>query len=451
MAARQDVQHEETDSHSPGPTSRLWGNLALGFAFYYLTSLVVVVAVVFAVDFVPVCARHPESNTRVDVPSAFSAWDGAWYVRIASVGYTYDPECMSTVAFFPLYPMLARTLVHFTGMRAEWALLLVSLGALVGVFSLLSAYVHRRFPGADLGLAEFTLLAIGLFPTTFYLRMAYTESVFLLVILLVLYGMERDWPLPVVASVVGLATAARTVGVALIPVLALYVWQRLRSGEASRSALHGRSDGPSLASDAAMLGRTISRTLSSWLVRVILLLPICCWGLLAYVLFQWVVFDEPLAFIKTQAHWTSHPMGFWENLGKLMTLEPLRAVYDPTSRCYWGRVPPEGNVLFNLKAANPVYFVAAVALVGLGMYKRWLNSRELLLSAGLLLIPYCLQSVRGDMMSQARYASVVFPVYIVLGHLLHRAPPALAGAMLAISGMFLAIYSAMFASWYWFY
>lgn len=118
---------------------------------------------------------------------------------------------------------------------------------------------------------------------------------------------------------------------------------------------------------------------------------------------------------------------------------------------YWGHVPPEGNLLFNLKAANPVYFLVAAALVCLGAYKRWLNNRELLLAAGLLLIPYCLQGARVSMAGHARYSAVVFPVYIVLGHLLHRAPPALAGALLAVSGLFLAIYSAMFVSWYWFY
>jgi len=169
------------------------------------------------------------------------------------------------------------------------------------------------------------------------------------------------------------------------------------------------------------------------------------------MLFQWVAFDEPLAFVKTQAHWAGGSMGFREQLIGAATLEPIRSVYDPSSRCYWGDVPPEGNLLFNLKAANPMYFLVAVALVGLGAYKRWLNGRELLLAAGLLLIPYCLQGARTGMVGHARYAAVVFPAYIVLGHLLHRAPPALAGALLAVSGLCLAIYSMMFVSWYWFY
>jgi hypothetical protein len=95
--------------------------------------------------------------------------------------------------------------------------------------------------------------------------------------------------------------------------------------------------------------------------------------------------------------------------------------------------------------------LATVVLVVIGARRRWLNARELLLSAGLLLMAYGLQASRACMSSHARYASVVFPVYIVLGQLLHRAPAPLAAALLAISGLMLGIYSAMFVSWYWFY
>jgi hypothetical protein len=169
------------------------------------------------------------------------------------------------------------------------------------------------------------------------------------------------------------------------------------------------------------------------------------------MLFQWIAFGEPLAFVKTQVHWNERSVTFGAHIIGAFTLEPMRAVYDPSSRCYCGRVPPQNSSLFNLKAANPVYFLATVALIGVGGWKRWLNGRELLLSAGLLLIPYFLQGVRTGMSSQGRYAAVVFPMYLVLGHLLHRIPPALAAALLAISGLFLALYSAMFVSWYWYY
>jgi hypothetical protein len=408
-------------------------HVADAFAFYYLTSMIVVLAVLFGVDFVPLCQAHLGRLTRVDLLSGFAAWDGEWYVRIASAGYSYDPERMSSVAFFPLYPWLAGAMVHTLGLRPEWALLLVSHGALIGTFALLGAYVSRCCSEADAALPDYTVLAFGLFPTTFYFRMTYTESVFTLLAILSLYGMQRGWRPRTIAIIVGLATASRMVALALVPVLALYVWQRMKTESSSRSA-HG-----------------VSGLLCLGLLRVACLLPVCCWGLLGYMLFQWVAFGEPLAFIKTQVHWTERSLTLGDRLVGLLTLEPIRAVYDSSSPCYWARVPPEGNLLFNLKAANPLYFLATVGLVVLGGCKRWLNGRELLLSAGLLVIPYALQAARTGMSSQARYAAVVFPVYLVLGQLLHRMPGPLAAALLAISGLFLAIYSAMFVSWYWFY
>src|SRR4051794_1894803 len=35
-------------------------------------------------------------------------WDGAWYSSIAEHGYTYRPNEMSSVAFFPAYPLAMR-------------------------------------------------------------------------------------------------------------------------------------------------------------------------------------------------------------------------------------------------------------------------------------------------------------------------------------------------------
>lgn len=421
---RDDPAPDATDARSPtSPPSSgqpLLDSFLSGLTFYYFTTLMVIAAVVFAVDFVPLHRTHPGSNTRVDLPSAFAAWDGEWYVRITSAGYSYDPERMSSVAFFPLYPWLAGAIVHSTGMRPEWALLLVSHTALLAAFAFLAVYVQQRFQTEGPDLSAWTLLAFGLFPTTFYFRMTYTESLFMLLAVLTLYGMERRWPLGWIALLVGLATATRTVGGALLPVVALHVW---RTSDTVRGAVG----------------------------RCLVWLPLCCWGLAGYVLFQAITFGEPLAFLQTQVHWNERDLQLTERIVGLLTLEPIRAVYDPNSPCYWARVPPQGNVLFNLKAANPLYFLGTVALIVLGVRKRWLNANEVLLAAGLLGIAYCLQASRSCMSSQARYASVVFPVYIVLGQLLHRAPPPLAAALLAISAILLAIYSAMFVSWYWYY
>jgi hypothetical protein len=41
----------------------------------------------------------------------FSHWDGKWYVKIASLGYSYgDDGQQHSVAFYPLFPLLMRGL-----------------------------------------------------------------------------------------------------------------------------------------------------------------------------------------------------------------------------------------------------------------------------------------------------------------------------------------------------
>ena len=354
---------------------------ATALTFCYCTGLLVLLAAMFAVDFVALCREHPGSQTRLDWWAALAAWDGEWYVRIASAGYSYDPERMSSVAFFPLYPKTASLLVHGFGLRPEWALLIVSHGALVATFGLLAAYVQRRYGDGLEDLPLWTLLAFGLFPTTFWFRMTYSESTFLLLAVAALYGMQRQWRTGWIAVVIGLVTASRTVGVALVPVFWLYLWQQ-------------------------------SATRRQALLRATVWTPVCVAGLAVYIAYQGWAFGDPLAFVRTQVHWNERPsMTLTEQIVGGLTLEPIRAVYDSSSSCYWASVPPRGNLLFNMKAANPVYFLATVGLVLLGWRKRWLDARELLLAAGLLAIPYFLQGTRTGMSSQARYAAVVFPVF----------------------------------------
>ena len=60
----------------------------------------------------------------------------------------------------------------------------------------------------------YTVLALALFPTSFFMRMVYTESLFLFLVLLTFVAMQRNWPLAVIAVIAGTATATRSVGVA---------------------------------------------------------------------------------------------------------------------------------------------------------------------------------------------------------------------------------------------
>jgi hypothetical protein len=95
---------------------------------------------------------------------------------------------------------------------------------------------------------------------------------------------------------------------------------------------------------------------------------------------------------------------------------------------------------------NPIYFVGTAALIGIGAWKRWLTSYEIMVSATLLAIPYLTKAYENAMASQSRFAAVVFPAYIVIGELLVRLPREIALSLLCLSAFLMGIYSAEYAA-----
>ena len=78
----------------------------------------------------------------------FAAWDSGWYWDIARRGYTFNPDAQSSVAFFPLYPMLMRAVAapFGGGDSATWvAGLVISWAAFVLALVALHRFTERVF------------------------------------------------------------------------------------------------------------------------------------------------------------------------------------------------------------------------------------------------------------------------------------------------------------------
>lgn len=399
------------------PKTGLLDRIITGSFYYYSTSLVVVIGVSLGYHFVTFAAHG--LSKRQPLLNHFANWDGEWYTRIAAEGYDYDPDTNSSIAFFPVYPLLGRWLAQLIAPgNHPFALLIVAHAALAGIFILMLAYVEARFPSGPHNLAQFTVLALGLFPTSCFFRMAYTESLFIFLALLALYGIERRWPLPVLGVIVGLATATRFTGLALIAPLALHIWHRYGTS--------WRFFGTSL-----------------------VLFPLACWGILAFMLYQYMEFEEPIAFAKTQVHWQARPHPpLLDKLTNLLTFEPGRALLDQSSEAYWAHHDQHANPLFSIRFANPFFCLLGVILLTVGGVRHWLSSYELVLGAGLLFIPYVGSGYETYMLGMSRFVSAVFPIYLVLGHILCRIPAPAAAALLATSSFLLCTYAALFSSWF---
>jgi hypothetical protein len=407
-------------------TQARWDALLAGLGYYYATTLVVVAAVWFAAELLP------RRYHALKVPDGFAgrclSWDGLEYAAIAERGYSYQRDRQSDVAFFPAYPLGARWLSLLTGLSVSVSLVVFAHACLLGAFVLFYAYARLRVPSEDATHADFVLLAMGLWPTGMFFRMGYSESLFLLVTIAAMYAMERGarpiWP----GLIVGLATACRPVGIALLGPLALYLWRRAHEG----------GDG------------NLPRARAAFTLSAMVYLPIACWGIAGFMLFQHLEFGDALAFFDQHRVWSRQPTAsYLEQLGQSLVLAPIWNVYTPSSPGYWAsHSDAPQNPLLSLPFANPIFFLITVALIWVGWRKRWLNERELLLAALLLAIPYFTQGCRNYMLSQGRFAAVVFPAYMILGRLAARAPGPVFALCAALSALLLAVYAAQFAASY---
>src|SRR5205085_7806916 len=120
--------------------------------------------------------------------------------------------------------------------------------------------------------------------------------------------------------------------------------------------------------------------------------------------------------------------------------KPSWEAYIPTCENFWAQHDRDTMALLSMQFANAIYFVGTAVLVATGWRKKWLNDYEVLLSVGLLLIPYVTKSHDNAMASFGRFSAVVLPAYIVMGQLLARLPRWGAVLILAISAFFLAAY-----------
>jgi hypothetical protein len=393
-----------------------WRLAVFAVILSYLTSLVVFAGASFGLSFIRPLAVATDSKAE-GMLGALTANDGLWYCRIAREGYSFDPNTKSTLNYFPLFPLLGYCFGRLTGVSVELALVAVANIGFASAAAIFAFYLQVRCRVLRPGLAQWIMIAFCLWPVSLFFRTAYSESVFVFMVVLAFTAMCLKWHPVVIALLIGAATACRPVGVALCPVFILYLWER-------RPALK------------VVVGQFLVYS------------PLTVWGLMAFLFYQHLVFGDVFAFNRSQEVHSLLHLGWTERLLRSVILEPVWSKYLPESPAWWERREPVQICIFSLDFANPIYFVVTVGLIAYGRYRKWIDDKETLFSAGVLAISYFAQGHRFMMMSQGRFAATCFPVYIVMGHLLARMPPPLASLLLALSACMLFAYSALFATWH---
>ncbi len=172
--------------------------LATHIAFFLLTYLV---NLFFLGDF------SKQALKIQNIVEYWNHWDTGQFTGIAQGGY----DAAWRTAFFPLYPMLEAVLTPIFH-KPYYAGLFISNLATLGLFTVLYRLVYEEF---DAEHANRAVLYIAVFPTAFFLSVAYNESLFLLFAVSSFYCIRRgNWWL---AGVCGLlASLTRSAGIFLV-------------------------------------------------------------------------------------------------------------------------------------------------------------------------------------------------------------------------------------------
>ena len=165
---------------------RLDGGLV---ALFVASRLIIGVAAFVAEALIP---RNPLLDPGADGPilRSLTSWDGWYYLGIVRDGYQADPVsgAYSNIAFPPLYPALVRLLSWpIPGSEGVVAILLSNVAFLVALALLVrlgTPYLGRRRATMAAGL-------LVIYPFASVFAMAYTESLFLLLMVAAFLAAER--------------------------------------------------------------------------------------------------------------------------------------------------------------------------------------------------------------------------------------------------------------------
>jgi hypothetical protein len=282
-------------------------------------------------------------------------WDGGHYLTIALNGYTFYDVEWPNIAFFPLYPLLIRLFLPVTAGDAGVAALLVSHLALFCALLLLYDLLARDFNSA---IAYRTLILVLVFPTSLFFVAAYSESLAFALSVAVLWAVRRQrWWLAGVAGF--FLTLTRLPGVMVAPLIALTY---LQHHNWRWHALHAD-------------------------ILAVLLPPL---GLALFMLYQWLEFGTPVAFMLAQRNWDSHVSPPW---------------VIPQNLFMWIRdaVSPRPMLIFQA--------IVWASFIGLTLLAFWRLPLPYGLLALLMLVPPYLQN---RVHALPRYVLLAFPAFVIL-------------------------------------
>ncbi len=333
-------------------------------------------------------------------PMGYSVcWDSWHYLGIAGNGYTFTPDSGSSIAFFPLFPLLIHVVdrllpgANLGDVRAALVVVHLALAAaLVYIYHLLRLDFSDR-------VAWRALFFLLIFPSAFFFSTVYTESLLLLGLAGTLYHARRGQWLR--AGLFGLLTSAtKLTGVMLVVPLAMEVL--------AQRAVSWRRPRPLLA---------------------VAITPL---GLLAYFGYLQARFGDFRVYFEAQA------LGWHrETFSPGVFLLGIQRLFDDTRGLIYYSDTSVPSLFLLTDTALLLAFIAAGVVL-------WLRVRP---SYGALVLSFlALPALSGSPQSINRFVVILFPAFILLGKI-ESEPARNALTIPALLGQGLLIYFFVNGMW----
>jgi hypothetical protein len=357
-------------------------------------------------------------------------FDGFHYTKIARDGYQYLQQ-----AFFPFYPQLISFFQKIFDSFLISSLLISNLSfilLLVGFWKLL------ELEGIKRGAIKKSLFFLVIFPTSFYFVSAYTESLFLLLVLWSFYFAQKGkffWA----GLLAGFASYTRPIGIFLLPALLVEYYQQesRRKMRERLAALKERIMNPRRNHFAYLLQSRIPH------FKNLFFISLSSWGLLKYMYYLKKTQGDWFYFAKVQPDFGAQRsvdklillyQVFWRYLKMVFTVYPRQWLYF--------------NVWFEL--------LVSVLFLGLLLWG-WYKRKEYKIRPSWLTFAtaaYFLPTFTGTFSSMPRYVLVCFPAFLVLARIFadlkkRHGFSRIEWLYLGVSLLLLIVSSAFFFRGYW--
>lgn len=320
-------------------------------------------------------------------------FDGEHYLSIAQMGY--QPL---TYFFFPIFPMMSKLVGNLIGggfTNLAWSGLFISniafFMALVGVWKISAMEFGKK-------IARNAILLLLFFPTSYYFGSYYTESIFLALTVWSFYFIRRSqWVYGGVFA--GFSTAARIVGVALLPAYLIEFWQTKKK--------------------------------NIWSIIGILLVPV---GILIYMYYLNIKTGDPLNFFNTVSI-------FGPQRSSTFILLP-QVFY----RYFFKIIPGVDYSYFPNIFTTYLEIITGVIFLILTLVAFW---KMRLSYAVYLFLGYIIPTLSGSFSSFPRYVLVLFPAFILMARYVDKLSKAFKIVVFTLLFVCLGLATGLFIRGYW--